>query len=124
MPTAARWACCEDGQLTGGFPRFLRRLPPSPPPPIANVWGDPHFLGFDGSRFDYHGKAGSTYTLLSATGVKIASLFAHAADTPLDTTVLGSVVFAAGKDVVSVVLTSQSGKKGMLGEQRACERCL
>lgn len=31
----------------------------------ARIWGDPHFIGADGGKFDVQGQAGKTYNLLS-----------------------------------------------------------
>ncbi|KAL4441880.1 hypothetical protein ABPG77_003796 [Micractinium sp. CCAP 211/92] len=40
--------------------------PPPPPVKTAQGWGDPHFRGFDGSRFDFHGQPGKWYDVLSS----------------------------------------------------------
>lgn len=42
----------------------------------GRVWGDPHFEGGDGDRFDLQGKAGKTYHLLSDTGLTLNGTFA------------------------------------------------
>jgi len=41
----------------------------------ARVWGDPHFVGGDGGKYDVQGQAGKTYNLLSDTGVSFYGTF-------------------------------------------------
>ncbi len=41
----------------------------------ARVWGDPHFVGADGGKFDVQGEAGKTYALLKDTGLKFYGTF-------------------------------------------------
>ena len=101
------------------------REPPEPPeivPPrewpvvakdeTAKVWGDPHFVGADGGKFDVQGEAGKTYNLLSDSGLKLYGTFDGWGN---GITVVGStgltvngaggeskVLFNAKKDKVSV----------------------
>lgn len=48
----------------------------SPPPP--SVSGDPHFIGFRGQRFDFHGEADSVFNLVSDTSLQLNARFANA----------------------------------------------
>ena len=41
----------------------------------GRVWGDPHFEGGDGGKFDIMGRNGGVYNLLSDTGVRVTGLF-------------------------------------------------
>ncbi len=41
----------------------------------AKIWGDPHFVGADGGKFDVQGEAGKTYNLLSDEGIQINGKF-------------------------------------------------
>lgn len=41
----------------------------------ARVWGDPHFVGADGGKFDVQGEAGKTYNLLNDTGLQFFGTF-------------------------------------------------
>ncbi len=47
--------------------------------PIAvdkgRVWGDPHFVGADGGKYDVQGEAGTTYNILSDRGIQFNALF-------------------------------------------------
>lgn len=55
--------------------------PNRPPPPIvaagetARVYGDPHFQGGDGGKFDVQGRPGETYNLLSDAGLTFHGTF-------------------------------------------------
>lgn len=55
-------------------------LPATPEEPIAanengRIWGDPHFEGGDGGKFDVQGEAGKNYNLLSDTGLEFNGRF-------------------------------------------------
>lgn len=41
----------------------------------ARVWGDPHFIGADGGKFDIMGEPGKTYNLLSDDGLQFNARF-------------------------------------------------
>lgn len=41
----------------------------------ATVGGDPHFVGFDGKRFDYHGVIGNKYLIWEGAGLSVVALF-------------------------------------------------
>ena len=41
----------------------------------ARIWGDPHFIGADGGKFDVQGEAGKTYNLLSDSGFQMNGRF-------------------------------------------------
>jgi len=41
----------------------------------GKVWGDPHFVGGDGDKYDIMGKNGGVYNLHSDTGVRVTGLF-------------------------------------------------
>jgi hypothetical protein len=52
----------------------------SPEDPIAanehgRIWGDPHFEGGDGGRYDVQGEAGKTYSLLTDHGLDLRGRF-------------------------------------------------
>ncbi|OED37129.1 hypothetical protein AB833_24565 [Chromatiales bacterium (ex Bugula neritina AB1)] len=41
----------------------------------CRVWGDPHFVGADGGKYDVQGEAGKTYNILSDQGLQFNALF-------------------------------------------------
>ncbi|MEW5818562.1 MAG: hypothetical protein AB1782_00090 [Cyanobacteriota bacterium] len=41
----------------------------------ARAWGDPHFIGADGQKFDFQGQAGKNYNLLSDSGLQFNGHF-------------------------------------------------
>ena len=41
----------------------------------GKIWGDPHFVGGDGGKFDVQGEAGKTYNLLSDKGLQVNGRF-------------------------------------------------
>jgi len=45
------------------------------PSATASCAGDPHFVGFEGDRFDFHGVPDKTYNLLSDYNVSVNALF-------------------------------------------------
>ena len=56
------------------------RPPQENQPTIANgetakVWGDPHFVGGDGGKYDVQGEQGKTYNLLTDSGLKFFGTF-------------------------------------------------
>ena len=75
-----------DGEVTHavtGKPTALYVIEGDPPPPPPAVMpgvsskghGDPHFVGFDGSKFDFQGIQGRVFNLLSDAKVQVNSLF-------------------------------------------------
>lgn len=66
----------------------------------ARIWGDPHFIGADGGKFDVQGEAGKTYNLLSDKGFQMNGRFDkwHSEGT----TVVGQVGITAGSNYVQV----------------------
>ena len=79
------------------------------------MWGDPHFKGFDGSRFEYHGKPKTWYTLLKdGADLHMTTMFNKVPNTRPGTTVASQVRLVHGKDVVRVVMVRLPGNKKRL----------
>ncbi|WP_020559186.1 hypothetical protein [Thiofilum flexile] len=80
---------------------------PSPKPgmtiPTANNaggWGDPHFIGADGGRYDVQGKAGNYYNILSDDGFQMNAKFVGFKNA--GTTIMGEMGAVMGTDKVQV----------------------
>lgn len=61
--------------LTGQAPFTVTVEPVIAANEKGRVWGDPHFEGGDGGKFDVMGRDGGVYNLHSDTGVRVTGLF-------------------------------------------------
>ena len=66
----------------------------------GRIYGDPHFIGQDGDRYDVQGEAGKTYNLLSDQGFQMNGRFDAWGDK--GATAVGAVGIVAGGDEVTV----------------------
>lgn len=90
-------------------------LPPPPPPAVipnavSRGQGDPHFTGFNGHRFDYHGIPGHIFNLLSDAKIQVNSLFSSWKDS--GSTIMEQIGVLIGKDKL---LVSRSGHPNLNG---------
>ena len=67
----------------------------------GRIWGDPHFIGQDGGKYDVQGEAGKTYNLLSDQDFQMNGRFDQYKNKD-GLTVVGAVGISAGSDQVSV----------------------
>ena len=76
---------------------------------MARFWGDPHFVGADGGKFDVQGEAGKTYNLLTDKGLKYEGRFDGWGQ---GVTVVGrtSLVLSAGKHVAKFFIILEPEK--------------
>ncbi len=82
---------------------------PEPMDPIAatgRIWGDPHFIGADGGKYDIQGQPGKIYNLLSDQGVQVNGKFEKWGDG--GATVVGELGVSIGAERVLI------GKDGAL----------
>ncbi len=61
----------------------------------GRIWGDPHFVGGDGGKFDVQGEAGKIYNLLSDFNLVMRGLFEDAGD---GKTVVGETGVTVGNE--------------------------
>jgi hypothetical protein len=66
----------------------------------GRIWGDPHFIGADGGKYDVQGEAGKTYNLLSDQNFQMNGRFDAWGSG--GATVVGEVGIAAGSDQIEV----------------------
>lgn len=74
----------------------------------ARVWGDPHFVDFDGGNFDVQGEAGKVYNLLSDRDVQLNARFGVFNDAANGLTVLSEVGLQSGWDKLRLDRTGQA----------------
>lgn len=78
-------------------------IPKPTPKPIAGearIWGDPHFVGADGGKYDIQGRPGGMYNLLSDKGFQMNGRFD--AWGKKGATVVGEVGIVAGGNRIAV----------------------
>ncbi|SMO45201.1 hypothetical protein [Paracoccus laeviglucosivorans] len=80
--------------------------PQKPIAGTARIWGDPHFIGADGDKFDVQGQAGKTYNLLSDKGFQMNGTFDKWGND--GATVVGRVGITAGSNYVQVDKTGNT----------------
>lgn len=93
----------DGGSGAGGGAGGGSDVPSDEPDVIAGsgrIWGDPHFIGADGGKFDVQGEAGKTYNLLSDQDFQMNGRFDSWGSG--GATVVGEVGIAAGSDQVEV----------------------
>lgn len=82
-----------------------------PPPPHCpepekvevtqgRIWGDPHFVGADGGKYDVQGEAGKTYNILSDIGIQFNATFKEWRNP--GTTVVDSVGISTGQHEIQI----------------------
>ena len=71
----------------------------------GRVWGDPHFVGADGGKYDVQGVAGNYYNILSDDGLQVNARFDEFAGPNSGQTVMGAIGITLGTDTVEVSAT-------------------
>ncbi len=66
----------------------------------GRIWGDPHFIGQDGDKYDVQGEAGKSYNLLSDKNFQMNGKFEKFGND--GATVVGKMGIAAGSDQIDV----------------------
>ncbi|MEZ5840555.1 MAG: hypothetical protein R3D02_09020 [Hyphomicrobiales bacterium] len=75
------------------------------------IWGDPHFVGAEGGKYDVQGEAGKTYNILSDQGVQVNATFqAYGSN---GATTMGEMGITVGSDQV---LIGKNGAVSVNGE--------
>lgn len=78
----------------------------------ARIWGDPHFEGADGGKYDVQGEAGKTYNLLSDKNFQMNGTFESWGSQ--GATVVGQVGINTGSDQVEI---NKDGKVMVNGQE-------
>ena len=104
--TATNTTGNNGGYVGNGTPKPAEEAAPPPPKldPVgiadgARVWGDPHFVGAEGGKFDVQGEDGKIYNILSDKDIQINSEFKAWGGG--GATVMGEMGLTLGNDTVS-----------------------
>ena len=65
----------------------------------GQAWGDPHFVGADGEKYDVQGEAGKAYNLLSDSGIQVNALFSTYAG---NMNVMSKIGVTAGSNQIEI----------------------
>ena len=65
----------------------------------GRVWGDPHFVGAEGGKYDVHGEPGKVYNILSDKGIQMNAKFDNPAGEPSVTYVYETGITLNGHQV-------------------------
>ena len=100
----ANTADCEVAPAPNPTPAEETAPPPPKLDPVgindgARVWGDPHFVGAEGGKFDVQGEDGKVYNILSDKNIQINSEFKAWGGG--GATVMGAMGLTLGNDAVS-----------------------
>ncbi|PRW58476.1 hypothetical protein C2E21_2859 [Chlorella sorokiniana] len=99
---------------------------PMPPPPsdlTGGVWGDPHFIGFDGSQFDWHGTPGQWADVIHSDAQAFGVSVRVEQGPYKGLTLVRAVAFKSGATVVGAELV-QTGNSGAWVIQGKANRVL
>lgn len=101
---ASNWGGKGNGDAgKGDVPEGKGNTPP-PPPPIkaehGRIWGDPHFVGAEGGKYDVQGEDGKVYSLLSDKGVQVNGLFKAGRNE--GTTLVNKLGITLGSDQIEI----------------------
>ncbi len=66
----------------------------------GRIWGDPHFIGAEGGKYDVQGAAGKTYNILSDQGIQVNAEFR--AWGSKGATVIGAMGVSLGQDQIRI----------------------
>lgn len=103
-----------DAQKLGPVLKNLAAGPGASAEPVVSgsgrIWGDPHFIGADGDKYDVQGQAGKSYNLLSDQGFQMNGRFDKWGDG--DATVVGKVGIVAGANYIDVDKTGTTMVNG------------
>lgn len=102
----------EDCEPTPPPPPVEEECPPPPPPSYedgndSQYYGDPHFVGFGGEKYDVMGEVGKTYNILSDKGLQYNAEFAAWGDPDkngVQPTVINKAGITSGKDQIQYEL--------------------
>jgi hypothetical protein len=78
-----------------------------------SIQGDPHFVGFDGRKFDFHGEANSVFNIISDENMQLNALFVASDRVKKTKTYLGSLGLTVGENQLYVACDREKGERIM-----------